>query len=155
MIVPSTFKLTNKVIHRVAKPFTFEFPERNLAFGRRMLEFMTAQQGIGLAAPQIGISKRLFVMRIGNLPYICFNPEITEFSEELYTYEEGCLSYPNEFLNITRPKQIKGRYQNHRGDWTGFEFNGGLISVCFQHELDHLDGIVMHDRLRNDNSSTV
>lgn len=148
MIVPNKFKLTNKVIHNVAKPFTFEFPERNLAFAKRMVDFMIAENGIGLAAPQIGISKRLFVMRIKNVDYLCFNPEILSSSDECEPYEEGCLSFPNEFLTVTRPKVITGRYQNHRGDWTDFTFNGGIHSVCFQHELDHLNGIVMHDRIK-------
>jgi peptide deformylase len=146
MIVPSQFKFTKKVLHKVATPMSFEYPNKNLSLAEKMVDFMDKNDGVGLAAPQIGISKRLFVMKINYVTYYCFNPEITYYSEEMIVGQEGCLSFPDELITVPRSKQIRGRYLNHRGECIDFELNGGLISVCFQHELDHLDGIVMHDR---------
>lgn len=116
-----------------------------------MLDTMRRNKGIGLAAPQVGLSKRLFVMEIGSDQRICFNPEITEISKETSDYEEGCLSFPGESCIIKRPSSITVRYQNYRGDWYT-ERLSGLMARCFQHELDHLDGIVMHDKLKEQNA---
>lgn len=145
MIIPKTFKLTKKVLTRVATPIDFANPQLNQTLAERMLAFMHANNGIGLAAPQIGISKRLFVMQIDRMAMFCFNPKIVCTSLDFKPFDEGCLSFPGEVVTITRPKTIEIRYQNHRGDWTCGQLSG-LASVCYQHELDHLDGIVMHDR---------
>ena len=145
MIIPQTLKLTKKVLYKPASPIAFDNTNLNLTLANRMFTFMMTKDGIGLAAPQVGISKRLFVMYIDGLLYHCFNPEIIEASEELMTFKEGCLSFPDEFLTITRPKTIQVRYQDHEGTWIEKTFDG-LASVCFQHELDHLNGIVFHDR---------
>ena len=110
-----------------------------------MLEFMRTKQGIGLAAPQIGLSKRLFVMEIAGQTRACFNPEITDVSPEVEEMAEGCLSFPGRSCTIKRPREISVRYQNYRGDWYTERLDG-LMARCFQHELDHLDGIIMQDR---------
>jgi peptide deformylase len=149
MIIPDKFKLSAKVLHKAGTPMDFKNPNLNLTLAKRMVEFMLANGGIGLAAPQIGISKRLFVMKIDEVAYHCFNPEITWSSEERVPCQEGCLSYPDEFIEIIRPKDIKVKFQDHAGSWHEHEFTG-LHSVCFQHEYDHLDGIVMYDRKLND-----
>jgi peptide deformylase len=145
MIIPQTLKLTKKVLHNQATPIAFDNIKLNLTLANRMFTFMMSKDGIGLAAPQIGISKRLFVMYVNGMLYHCFNPEITKSSLELVTFKEGCLSFPDEFINITRPKNIQVRYQDHTGSWIEKSFEG-IASVCFQHELDHLNGIVFHDR---------
>lgn len=110
-----------------------------------MLEFMRSKQGIGLAAPQIGVSRRLFVMDVAGQIRACFNPEILDVSPEQIEMAEGCLSFAGKSCIIKRPSDISVRYQNHRGDWYT-ERMDGLIARCFQHELDHLDGILMQDR---------
>jgi len=145
MIIPTTFKLTKKVLTKAATPIDFSNPQLNQTLAQRMLEFMRAQGGIGLAAPQIGISKRVFVMQIDRLAAFCFNPEIVSSSDERMIFDEGCLSFPGEQLSISRPKHIEVRYQNYAGEWTTSRLSG-LASICFQHELDHLDGIVFHNR---------
>lgn len=145
MIIPNTFKLSKKVLTKVATPVNFDNPQLNRTLANRMLEFMQQQGGIGLAAPQVGISKRVFVMQIDRLATFCFNPEIISVSEETMPFEEGCLSFPGEQLTTKRPRSIEVRYQDHSGVWINGQFSG-LASVCFQHELDHLNGVVFHER---------
>ena len=116
-----------------------------------MLEFMIQENGIGLAATQIGIAKRLFVMSVHGRDRICFNPEIIESSDVLIEFAEGCLSFPGDQCTIKRPDTIIVRYQDAAGNW--IEDNlVGLEARCFQHELDHLDGITMHDKVKDQNA---
>ena len=143
--IPQKIKLTKKVLCNVAKPMDFDYPQQNLILANRMHAFMRDNDAIGLAAPQIGISRRVFVMQVGELAFNCFNPKILESSDELITFEEGCLSFPDEFLTITRPKTIKVQYQDHTGAEI-IKVLKDIVSICFQHELDHLNGIVFHDR---------
>lgn len=138
-------RLTRKVLKNRARPVSFEHPSRNLYLADCMREFMHANHGIGLAAPQIGMSRRLFVMEIEGKKWACFNPEIVESSPEQVEMEEGCLSFIGESCIITRAQEILVRYQDHQGLWYT-EKLVGLAARCFQHELDHLDGIVMQDR---------
>ena len=113
-----------------------------------MLETMYAEPGLGLAAPQVGISKRLFVYDIGDGPHAIVNPEIVE-SEGEWAFEEGCLSVPGLSWEIIRPKEIH---------LTGYDLDGNEISIeadellsrCFQHELDHLDGKLLIDHLQGE-----
>ena len=103
---------------------------------------MKSRQGIGLSANQIGVNLRLFVMQIGDRTRFCFNPEILDQGTELVTMAEGCLSYLGKQCILKRPDKIRVRYQDHRGSWIHDELVG-LESRCFQHELDHLNGITM------------
>ena len=149
--IPNKFNLVDTVLHDVAEPFDFTKPEKNLFLANKMLDFMKANNGIGLAAPQIGISARLFVMQIDwNNPVtamICFNPEIIGHGELSAQIEEGCLSFPGDLVAVRRPAEIHAEYFNHRGERIETRL-WGLSAICFQHELDHLDGIVMHDRAK-------
>jgi len=138
-------RLTRKVLRNRARPVTFGQPARNQHLADAMLEFMRAKRGIGLAAPQIGMSRRLFVMDVAGQIRACFNPEILDTSPEQIEMAEGCLSFTGESCIIKRASEIAVRYQNYRGDWYT-ERMDGLVARCFQHELDHLDGIVMQDR---------
>jgi peptide deformylase len=107
-----------------------------------MFEIMTANNGIGLAAPQVGISARFFVMastQYGNL--VCYNPEIAEQSEELAGGIEGCLSFPDLQLPVKRATVITGKFEDINGNVVSMKFEG-IDARCFLHELDHLDGIV-------------
>ena len=119
-----------------------------------MWETMYASNGVGLAAPQVGISRRLFVMEVGRITYFIFNPVITRYGTDMIAGQEGCLSFPDEFITVPRSRDIYGTYQNFRGETIEFAFHGGLLSVCFQHEYDHLNGIVMHERAGVDRSTT-
>lgn len=118
-----------------------------------MIEFMLANRGIGLAANQIGITKRVFVMGSYNIegfpaPFGVFNPKILHFSNDQESGQEGCLSYPDLWLMIKRPKSIVVEYQNSKGD-TFVQEMTGLVSRCFQHEFDHLDGVCFVDKVSN------
>jgi peptide deformylase len=138
-------KLTRKVLYRAAKHATFELPARNLYLASCMIDFMREHNGIGLAAPQIGLGRRLFVMEIDNMTWHFFNPEITEYSQITEDFNEACLSFPGDRCIITRPRDILVKFQDHQGSWHEQTFSG-IASRCFQHELDHLDGITMWDR---------
>jgi peptide deformylase len=118
---------------------------------KSMIDFMIEANGIGLAANQIGITKRVFVMGSYNIPgfpapFAVFNPRIVEASTEMVTDQEGCLSYPGLFLIVKRPSWIVAEYQNSSGDTIEARFEG-YLAKCFQHELDHLDGICFVDKV--------
>jgi peptide deformylase len=118
---------------------------------KSMIDFMIEANGIGLAANQIGITKRVFVMGSNNIPgfpvpFAIFNPRIVEASTEMVTDQEGCLSYPGLFLTVKRPSWIVAEYQNAKGDTIEARFEG-YLAKCFQHELDHLDGICFVDKV--------
>lgn len=145
-------KLTRRVLSNISKPVDFSWPWRNLALANNMLEFMHSNQAIGLAAPQIGVAKRLFVMAVQGQQLTCFNPEIVLRAEMLSDFAEACLSFPGDQCTITRPAVISVRYQDHSGHWTEHSM-AGLAARCFQHELDHLDGVVMHDRKKEQDAA--
>jgi peptide deformylase len=116
-----------------------------------MCDFMITNHGIGLAANQIGITKRVFVMGSYNIegfpkPFALFNPKILEVSDEQVLDKEGCLSYPDLWLSVKRPAVIKVEYQDSKGNVHEVAMSG-LIARCFQHELDHLDGICFIDKV--------
>jgi peptide deformylase len=116
-----------------------------------MLETMYAAPGIGLAAIQVGVAKRVIVMDLARqdeppAPQYFVNPEILWASEETAPYEEGCLSVPEIYDEVERPAQVKIRYQNYRGE-TVEEDAEGLFAVCIQHEMDHLEGVLFIDHL--------
>lgn len=141
-------KLTNKVLYRPAKVFEdFHAPSQNSFLVDQMISFMRKNRGIGLAAPQIGVSRRLFVMEVNGVQRACFNPEILISSDDLLEYVEGCLSFPGEECKIKRPSAVTVRYQTVTGDWIE-ETLDGMTARCFQHELDHLNGVTMHDRTK-------
>ena len=144
-------KLTRRVLHKPARAVEFRYPVQNQQLAIQMHQFMKKEHGIGLAAPQIGISKKAFVMSIEGLDRNCFNPEILERSAEWQDWDEGCLSFPGDRCIIKRPSWISVRYQNADGAWQQ-ELLTGLAARCFQHELDHLDGITMWDRHKEQNA---
>ncbi len=114
-----------------------------------MLETMYDAPGIGLAAPQIGISKRMLVLDISenkDNPYIIINPEIIWKSDEVNIYQEGCLSVPEQYADVVRPEKIKLKYQNIDGKEQIIEADG-LLATCIQHEMDHLNGVLFIDHL--------
>ncbi|MDX1780848.1 MAG: peptide deformylase [Thalassovita sp.] len=124
-----------------------------------MLETMYDAPGRGLAAPQVGVMKRLFVMDCGwkegdMTPVICINPEIISASGETASGEEGCLSIPQAPAEVTRPARITMRWTGLDGavqerELTGFE------AKCAQHEFDHLDGLVIFDRISDDDRARI
>ena len=121
-----------------------------------MLETLYAAPGIGLAAIQVGVAKRVIVMDVSRdrdkdkepkkNPMYFVNPEIVWKSEDKFTYEEGCLSVPNQFAEIDRPKQCHVRHLDYNGQPQELKADG-LLSTCIQHEIDHLEGILFIDYL--------
>ena len=111
-----------------------------------MVELMRKAKGVGLAANQVGIAKRFFVLEIEDKVKKVINPEIVEFGEEIVEYEEGCLSIPEIYKKVNRPEMIKVKYQNENGEIVEEELHD-LWARAFQHEFDHIDGILFIDRL--------
>jgi peptide deformylase len=116
-----------------------------------MLETMYDAPGIGLAAIQIGTSKRVVTMDLAKKeepknPQVFINPEIVWSSDEKAVYEEGCLSIPEIYSDVERPAQVKVKYLDLEGEPHEIEANG-LLSTCLQHEVDHLNGILFIDHL--------
>jgi len=116
-----------------------------------MLETMYKAPGIGLAAPQVGVLKRVIVVDIAReeenpQPLRMANPELISVSDEDAVYNEGCLSLPEHYADVTRPASIKVRYLDHENEIRELEADG-LLATCIQHEMDHLDGILFVDHL--------
>jgi peptide deformylase len=138
-------RLTNKILARSCKQARFDKPANNSWLCSQMLEFMHSQDAIGLAANQIGRDVRLFVMSVSGVTRCCFNPEITDSGSNTAKMAEGCLSFKGKQCILQRPDVITVRYQDHSGVWIQDRLIG-LESRCFQHELDHLNGVTMWDR---------
>jgi peptide deformylase len=116
-----------------------------------MLETMYAAPGIGLAAPQVGAAKRIIVLdtaREGEKPkpLKLANPELLWVSDELMLANEGCLSLPEHYADVERPKAIRLRYVDYQNEIRELEAEG-LVATCIQHEMDHLDGVLFVDHL--------
>ena len=116
-----------------------------------MLETMYAAPGIGLAAPQIGIARRIVVLDVSpkeeeRQPIRLINPELVETGGALMEAEEGCLSLPNQYAPVKRPERVRVRYLDERGQPQELDADG-LLARCLQHEIDHLDGVLFTDHL--------
>jgi len=146
--------LGNKVLRQSAKRISkVDNSTRDLI--KQMLHSMYSAKGIGLAAPQVGIHKELLVIDLdiedsATPPIVLINPEITDFSASVETYEEGCLSIPGVYLNVIRPSSIKVKFRDEMGRPKKLNADG-LLARCIQHEMDHLNGILFVDRVSNKN----
>jgi len=140
----------NKLLRQISHPVErVEDAERILM--NDMLETMYAANGIGLAAIQIGVPKRIIVMDLSKeenkkIPMYFVNPLIIKKNEEKTIYEEGCLSVPNQFAEIQRSSKCEIEYLDFNGDKQNLEAEG-LLATCIQHEMDHLEGILFIDYL--------
>ena len=120
-------------------------------FMRAMLETMYAAPGIGLAAVQVGEPRRIITIDVAREdeptePLFLVNPEILSTSDDRATYEEGCLSIPDYYAEVERPARVRVRYVDYHGDPQEIEAEG-LLAVCLQHEIDHLNGVLFIDYL--------
>jgi peptide deformylase len=116
-----------------------------------MLETMYAAPGIGLAAPQVGVTQRIIVLDVARedekpAPLKMANPELVWVSDEDVTYNEGCLSLPEHYADVARPKAIRVRYLDHQNEIRELAAEG-LLATCIQHEMDHLDGVLFVDHI--------
>jgi peptide deformylase len=143
-------KFPNDVLRQKIEDFDFDNPTIDpVQLEKDMIETMFAYDGIGLAANQVGVDARVFVMGHRDNPESAqafFNPVVVANTDAIDDLEEGCLSFPGVYVNIKRPRAIKARWQNSKGEWQESEFDG-YNCKCFLHELDHLEGIVFQDRV--------
>lgn len=138
------------VLREKAQPVTaFDADLKRLV--EDMFETMYAAPGIGLAAPQVGVMQRVFVVDVSpredmKEPLAFINPEITWASDETSVYEEGCLSIPEYYEEVERPARVRMRFQDVEGKEHEIEA-GGVLATCAQHELDHLNGVLFIDHI--------
>lgn len=116
-----------------------------------MLESMYAAHGIGLAAPQVGDSRRVIVVDVSRenedpKPMALANPQIVEISDDDRIHEEGCLSLPEHYAEVERPDWVKVRYLDRENEIREFRAEG-IMATCIQHEIDHLDGVLFVDHV--------
>lgn len=143
LVTGATTEVLLKKTERVKDPLSQEIqvllPE--------MVETMRRSNGIGLAAPQINKSLRLAVAEVAGEVFYFINPEITSFSQEKIIFEEGCLSLPGAFFPILRSEEVTLRYQNEKGLPKKMRATG-LLAIVIQHEIDHLEGILIVNRYK-------
>jgi len=138
-------------LKKVASPVA-DLSDELRVLAKDMLETMYDAPGIGLAAPQIGILERLIVMDCADKeetpePIVMFNPEVILSSDDENVHEEGCLSIPDQFADVTRPAEVKVGWIDSDGNPREQEFDG-LWATCVQHEIDHLNGKLFIDYLK-------
>lgn len=141
-------KSTHPLLTTKLEQFDFENPPVNpQELGDHLIEVMDQHNGIGLSANQLGLPYRVFVLRT-EPRLVCFNPVITFESEEQSVLEEGCLTFPSLYVKIRRSEWIRTKFMDVNGELQTEKF-GGITARCFQHELDHLNGIVYLSRASN------
>jgi len=145
------------ILKEVCTPFKTPLPDNIAEIAERMLDIMYDHEGIGLAAPQAGLNKRIIVYDLsgdGAEPNALVNPEIIEFDKSSEEGEEGCLSFPDIRAPVDRPKKIKLKALELNGDEIEFECSE-LAAIMFQHEIDHLNGISFVERLNDHEKENV
>jgi peptide deformylase len=150
MAVREIVKLPNPILRQVSEPVA-DVTDDVRAIVDDMLDTMYDAPGIGLAAVQIGIPRRLVVIDLAKegepkQPLILVNPEITWASEEQSEYEEGCLSIPDFFELVSRPKEVDLHFLDRQGEPREMRCSG-VLATCVQHEIDHLNGVLFIDYL--------
>ena len=151
MAIRPILTVPSLVLKEISKPVEGGVTDAHRALMDDMLETMYDAPGVGLAAVQIGVPLRIIVMDISpkedvREPRYFVNPEIIWKSEELKSWEEGCLSVPEIYDEVDRPARVKIRYLDYHGKEIEEEADG-LFAVCIQHEMDHLEGILFIDHL--------
>lgn len=125
--------------------FDFKSPPTDpVELANSLIETMKVNRGLGLSANQCGLPHRVFVLW-SEKPFVCFNPRIIDRTTETTVLEEGCLSFPHLIVKVKRPSIIKVRFQDAFGEMHTEKFTG-MTARAFQHELDHMDGILYHSR---------
>lgn len=136
---------TDPILKQPLEKFNFQSPPMDpIELAHDLAETMIANNGLGLSANQMGLPYRAFAMKAEQI-IVCFNPIIVDTSTETVTLEEGCLSFPLLFVKVKRPKKIKVRYTEPNGNVVTKIFDG-MTARVFQHELDHLNGVVYASR---------
>ena len=137
------------ILKQKAENWDFKNHVNAAVIEREMIETMKASNGIGLAGNQVGLLRRVFVMKLADGREIgCFNPWIMIGDNDLINGEEGCLSFPNLWIKVERHNKITAAYLDNTGKQCIIELEG-IDSRCFQHELDHLDGVTFTEHVSN------
>ena len=150
MTIKPLIILPDPVLRQLSKPVeTVDADVRRLADD--MLETMYDAPGIGLAAIQVGIAKRILVIDLAKegeekQPLVFINPQILKSSDERSVYEEGCLSIPDYYAEVERPAAVRVKYLDRDGKLQEMEAEG-LMATCLQHEIDHLNGVLFIDHI--------
>ncbi len=144
--------LGDRVLRQPAKRIAKVDDEVRL-LARQMLQTMYSADGIGLAAPQVGVNKQIIVVDVEpgqaeRPPYVLINPQVVKVSQTLCKGEEGCLSIPGVFLDVVRPAEIEVRYKDEQGRPQVLKAKD-LLARCILHEMDHLAGVMFVDRVEN------
>lgn len=152
MTILPIIKHANEILRITCEPIA-EVTDQVRAFMDNMIDTMYDAPGIGLAAPQVGDRRRIVVLDCirdaeedEKQPMYFANPEIIWVSEELAEYEEGCLSIPGIYEDVTRPAECKVSFLNYDGDLAEMHCTG-LLATCIQHEVDHLNGVLFIDHI--------
>lgn len=132
-------------LRQVCEPWDFTLDGEPTEVVKQMTKIMFENNGIGLAAPQVGVMKRLFIMGNKDKLFVCINPTLMSGGES-YRDVEGCLSFPNLWLHVSRYRSIQVHYQDIQGNIIETTLEG-LAARVFQHELDHLDGVCFDTRV--------
>lgn len=143
-IVPPSHPAFNKEIDN------FDFLDKKVdikKIAEEMIKIMEQAGAAGLAANQLGLEHRIFVLNTTPTKLVCINPKIVYESEKMAVLEEGCLTFPGFFVKIRRPAEIRVRFQDEEGKMRSESLNG-IVARAFQHELDHLNGINYMDRAK-------
>ncbi len=135
----------NPVLKKISQPYEGKFDEELQKLIQRMFQIMKKNQGIGLAAPQIGKNLQIAVIEVNKKKYVLINPKIIRKSQEQVETDEGCLSVPKIWGKVKRSSQVKVRAKNQFGKKISLKAEG-LLAVVIQHEIDHLNGILFIDR---------
>ncbi len=138
-------QLNHSTLYQTCSAPDFTRSLANLRLAQRMIQTMIRENGIGLAANQVGENIRLFVMYVDGEFFHCFDPTIESHNDTVISSKEGCLSFPGEQCQVSRYETVVVKFANASGHYQTRELRG-LAARCFQHELDHLNGITMHDR---------
>ena len=145
MAIRNIVKFGDEVLNKKCRPVE-KFDHKLAALLDDMADTLYEADGVGLAAPQVGILRRVVIIDVGEGRIELINPEIIETSEEMQDGAEGCLSNPGQYGMVKRPMRVKVRAQNRHGKW--FEKEGeGLLARAFCHELDHLEGVLFTSRV--------
>lgn len=149
MIKKSDLKLEpqdSTLLNSAPAPFVFNGEIDPEMFGNVLADRMLELRGVGLSANQVGINVRVFTIGTKEYTKVFFNPIIEAVSKEQVSLDEGCLSFPGVYLKVMRPKSVKVKFQNAKGEWEEDEFHG-LTARVFLHEYDHMEGKTFKDRV--------
>lgn len=141
-------QLTKRVLKHQTKEVDFKYPVQNKNLADELLETMHREGGCGLAANQVGVKKSVFAVYVEecSLQRVFFNPKIVSTEADTEIINEGCLSFPGEYCEISRPTSIRLHWQDYTGEHFEEDFTG-MAARVIQHELDHLRGLTMFDRI--------